>query len=66
VFRKRVLEVVFVYDLRMIGRIGECRVIVVEILLQPVREREFLLKKGGFRGRTEERKKREKRRGRNS
>ena len=30
------MEVVFEYDLRMICRIDECRVNVVEILLQPV------------------------------
>ena len=38
-YRKKVLGVVFEYGLRMIGRIGECHVSVVEILLQPVRRR---------------------------
>ena len=35
-YRKKVLEVVFEYDLHMSGRIGECRVDDVEILLRPV------------------------------
>ena len=49
-YRKRVLAVVFVYDLHTIGKIGESRVNVVEILLQPV-EGYFINKKEGERER---------------
>jgi hypothetical protein len=37
-----------VYDLRMIGRIVECHVSVVEILLQPMKACVFYETKGGF------------------